>query len=74
MIKMSKIKPYEKPENIRHPNSEISIDVRDLKKYFSGGKGYDDVKAVDGVSFQIHDDEILGLVGETGCGKSVTAL
>ncbi|GAG72344.1 unnamed protein product, partial [marine sediment metagenome] len=32
------------------------------------------VKAVEGVSFQINQGETLGLVGETGCGKSVTAL
>lgn len=50
----------------------LLLDVRDLHTYFFTEEGI--VKAVDGVSFQIHHDEILGLVGETGCGKSVTAL
>jgi oligopeptide/dipeptide ABC transporter ATP-binding protein len=45
--------------------------VRDLKVYFQAKAGV--VHAVDGVSFDIHDGETLGLVGETGCGKSVTA-
>jgi oligopeptide/dipeptide ABC transporter ATP-binding protein len=45
--------------------------VRDLKVYFESKAGV--VHAVDGVSFEIRDGETLGLVGETGCGKSVTA-
>jgi len=45
--------------------------VRDLKVYFEAKAGV--VHAVDGVSFEIRDGETLGLVGETGCGKSVTA-
>ena len=48
------------------------IKVDNLKTYFYTEEGV--VKAVDGVSFEIFQDEILGLVGETGCGKSVTAL
>jgi len=39
--------------------------------FFSAGKT---VRAVDGVSFKIREGEVFGLVGETGCGKSVTAL
>lgn len=53
----------------------VLLDVKNLKKYyavtaglFSGHAG--DVKAVDGVSFQIKEGEIVGLVGESGCGKS----
>jgi oligopeptide/dipeptide ABC transporter ATP-binding protein len=45
--------------------------VRDLSVHFRTKSGM--VHAVDGVSFDIHDGETLGLVGETGCGKSVTA-
>jgi len=53
-------------------SSKKLIEVRGLKTYFYTEEGI--VKAVDGVSFDIYEDEVLGLVGETGCGKSVTAL
>jgi peptide/nickel transport system ATP-binding protein len=52
--------------------SEWVIKVEDLYTNFYTVEGV--VKAVDGVSFSINPNEILGLVGETGCGKSVTAL
>jgi oligopeptide/dipeptide ABC transporter ATP-binding protein len=48
------------------------LEVRDLKTYFDLDEGT--LKAVDGVSFSIRKDESLGLIGESGCGKSVTAL
>jgi len=48
------------------------LDVRNLRTYFYLSEGI--VKAVDGVSFTINKDEVFCLVGETGCGKSVTAL
>jgi len=48
------------------------IDVRDLKTYFYTEDGV--VKAVDGVTFSIEPERTLGVVGESGCGKSVTAL
>ncbi|HYE82209.1 MAG TPA: oligopeptide/dipeptide ABC transporter ATP-binding protein [Clostridia bacterium] len=51
-------------------NGETILEVKNLKKYFSQGKNT--VKAVDGVSFSIRKGEILGLVGESGCGKSTT--
>ncbi len=48
------------------------LEVKNLRTYFYTEEGV--VKAVDGVSFDLYEDEVLGLVGETGCGKSVTAL
>ena len=47
------------------------LDVRDLRVYFRILKGM--VKAVDGVSFQLRRGETMGLVGESGCGKTTTA-
>jgi len=46
--------------------------VRDLRTHFKLESGW--VKAVDGVSFQLNDGEALGLAGESGCGKTTTAL
>ena len=48
------------------------LDVRDLRTQFLTQEGV--VKAVDGVSFHLDEGEVLGLVGESGCGKSVSAL
>jgi oligopeptide/dipeptide ABC transporter ATP-binding protein len=48
------------------------IEVRDLKTYFYTEDGV--VRAVDGVDFTIEAEKTLGIVGESGCGKSVTAL
>lgn len=53
-------------------NSENLLEIKNLKTNFYTEEGI--VKAVDGVSFDMSRNEILGLVGETGCGKSVTAL
>lgn len=54
---------------------EIILEVRSLKKYFPIEKGFfrrtvGHVKAVDDVSFKLHRGEVLGLVGESGCGKT----
>jgi oligopeptide transport system ATP-binding protein len=46
------------------------LEVRDLTKHFPVGRGV--VRAVDGVSFSIEKGETLGLVGESGCGKTTT--
>ena len=54
------------------PPENILLDVRDLRTYFHLADGL--VKAVDGVSFSIARGETLGVVGESGCGKSVTAM
>ncbi len=48
---------------------EVLIEVKDLKKYFQVGK-HATLKAVDGVNFKIYKGETLGLVGESGCGKT----
>ena len=48
------------------------LEVRNLKTYFFTEDGV--VKAVDGVDFKVYPGEVLGLVGESGCGKSVTSL
>ena len=50
---------------------ETILEVRDLKTYFFTEDGV--VKAVDGVDFSVKSGEVLGLVGESGCGKSVTS-
>ena len=47
------------------------LELNDLKTYFYVNEGI--LKAVDGVSFGINQEETLGLIGESGCGKSVTA-
>ena len=58
---------------------EALLEVRNLKKHFPVTKGavfrrhVGDVKAVDDVSFTIHKGEALGLVGESGCGKTTIA-
>ena len=48
------------------------LDVRDLKTYFYGAAGV--VRAVDGVAYNVCPGETVALVGESGCGKSVSAL
>jgi oligopeptide/dipeptide ABC transporter ATP-binding protein len=56
-------------------NNNIMVEVKDLKMYFPITRGFlrrkvGDVKAVDEISFQIKKNETLGLVGESGCGKT----
>jgi peptide/nickel transport system ATP-binding protein len=68
------LKPYEEDQiqgSFERGDKPI-LDVQDLTTYFYTEEGV--VKAVEGVSFQIYEGETLGLVGETGCGKSVSAL
>lgn len=59
--------------------SDVLLDVKGLKKYYPilGGifrKPVGWIKAVDGVDFQVRKGETLGLVGESGCGKSTTGM
>ena len=51
--------------------AEPILEVRDLKTYFTQDEGV--VRAVDGASFALQPGKTLGIVGESGCGKSVTA-
>ncbi len=58
-------------------NEEIILEVKDLKQYFPIHAGFfqkvvGNVKAVDGVTFALRKGEVLGLVGESGCGKTTT--
>ena len=59
-------------------DNEVLLRVRDLKKHFPITRGIiiqrqvGAIKAVDGISFDIFRGETLGLVGESGCGKSTT--
>ena len=52
------------------PAAPPVLEVEDLHTYIATDAGV--VRAVDGVSFTVGEREILGLVGESGCGKSVT--
>ena len=64
--------------NGQSPDGDILVEVRDLQMYFPVSSGLifqrtvAHIKAVDGVSFTIKRGETLGLVGESGCGKTTT--
>src|SRR3954454_2130459 len=56
----------------RDLRGEVILDVRELRTSFTLREGT--VRAVTGINFSVRRGEILGLVGESGCGKSVTSL
>ena len=66
------------PQNSTYSKNDILLEVRNLRKYFPVTSGIlfqrkiADIKAVDDVSFYIRRGETLGLVGESGCGKTTT--
>lgn len=62
-------------ENNSKVQKDVLLEIKNLKKYFPVyggllGNKVEHLKAVDGVSFKIHRGETMGLVGESGCGKS----
>ena len=65
--------------SVQAHDGQVLLEARDLKKYFPVTKGLlfakttGYIRAVDGVSFQLRTGETLGIVGESGCGKTTTA-
>jgi len=68
------IHPETDVETTGSPEEDVMVEVRNLKTYYGGDKpgplGGRPVRAVDGVTFDIKRGETLGLVGESGCGKT----
>lgn len=60
------------PTSLPAGTGEILLELKGLKTYFDTREGV--VKAVDGIDLEVRRGEVLGIVGESGCGKSVTSL
>jgi len=74
---MSTVATQSRTDTVPDQAGEVILEVRNLVKYFEVGGGFLGghsavVKALDGVSFSIRRGETLGLVGESGCGKTTT--
>ncbi len=55
---------------MKRTDPSVILDLQDVKVYFKMDEGL--LKAVDGVSYTVKKGKTLGIVGESGCGKSVT--
>jgi len=64
---------YNTPSDDYRPNRrQVALEVKDLQVHYATPEG--DVRAVNGVSFKVFRGELIGLVGESGCGKTTTAM
>ena len=52
----------------------IAIEVKNLKKHFKGKRGIEDIKAVDGIAFQVKTGGVFGLLGTNGADKTTTLI
>jgi oligopeptide/dipeptide ABC transporter ATP-binding protein len=71
-LQMMKPAASDRPAVDRSTNPQPLLELKSLKTYFYTDEGV--VKAVDGLDYRVHAGQIFGLVGESGCGKTVSAL